>query len=57
MLSREQELQMDAEDAEFEEFVETWGELLTTMKEDLGDWEKVGEEIGRICNEQRGSVH
>ena len=56
MLSREEELQMDAEDAEFEEFVETWGELLTTMKEDLGDWEKVGEEIGRICKEQRGTV-
>lgn len=56
MLSQKQIDEFDAEEAEFDEFVETWGELLTSMKEDLGDWEKVGEEIGRICEEQRGTV-
>ena len=57
MLSPEELAQMDAEEAEFEEFTGAWGELLTAMKDELGGWEEVGEEIGRICKEQKGTVH
>lgn len=56
MLSQTEISQMIAEEAEFEEFFDTWGGLLSSMKDELGDWEKVGEEIGRICKEQRGTV-